>query len=57
MCAAGDAHHVAAKIKGEVSHRSTDVEQQGRKAGQEVGAKVDHAVSFVLGVSIDFVMS
>lgn len=41
----GDAHHVAAKIKGQTPHRSTDVEGQGRKVGQEVGAKVDSAVS------------
>ncbi|KAK4038440.1 hypothetical protein C8A01DRAFT_17467 [Parachaetomium inaequale] len=42
-----DAHHVAAKIKGEVPHRSTDVEHQAHKAGQEVGAKVDHAAETV----------
>ena len=42
----GDAHHVAAKIKGEVPQRTTDAESQGRKVGQEAGAKVDHAVSF-----------
>jgi hypothetical protein len=40
----GDAHHIAAKIKGETPHRSTDAEQQGRKVGQELGAKVDNAV-------------
>ncbi|KAL2143726.1 hypothetical protein VTI28DRAFT_10090 [Corynascus sepedonium] len=42
-----DAHHVAAKIKGEVPHRSTDAEQQGRKVGQDIGAKVDSAVETV----------
>ncbi|KAG7288495.1 hypothetical protein NEMBOFW57_004848 [Staphylotrichum longicolle] len=42
-----DAHHVAAKIKGELPHRSTNVEHEGRKAGQEIGAKVDHAVETV----------
>jgi hypothetical protein len=40
----GDAHHIAAKIKGETPHRTTDAEQQGRKVGQELGAKVDNAV-------------
>lgn len=43
----GDAHHVAAKIKGEVPHRSTNLEQEGRKAGKELGAKVDNAVCFL----------
>ncbi|KAK4249301.1 hypothetical protein C7999DRAFT_39557 [Corynascus novoguineensis] len=42
-----DAHHVAAKIKGEVPHRSTDAEEQGRKVGQDIGAKVDSAVETV----------
>ncbi|KAL2175830.1 uncharacterized protein P884DRAFT_293333 [Thermothelomyces heterothallicus CBS 202.75] len=42
-----DAQHVAAKVKGEVPHRSTDAEQQGRKVGQEIGAKVDSAVETV----------
>ncbi|KAL2159110.1 hypothetical protein VTH06DRAFT_2869 [Thermothelomyces fergusii] len=42
-----DAHHVAAKIKGEAPHRSTDIEQQGRKVGQEIGSKVDSAVETV----------
>ncbi|KAK4151406.1 hypothetical protein C8A00DRAFT_17166 [Chaetomidium leptoderma] len=42
-----DAHHVAAKIKGDTPHRSTDAEHQGRKVGQEVGSKVDHAVETV----------
>ncbi|KAH6649713.1 hypothetical protein F5144DRAFT_19115 [Chaetomium tenue] len=42
-----DAHHVAAKIKGEVPHRSTNLEQEGRKAGKELGAKVDSAVETV----------
>jgi hypothetical protein len=56
VCATGDAHHVAAKIKGEVPHRSTDVEHQGRKAGQEVGAKVDHAVSILLSFFFFFLI-
>jgi len=42
-----DAHHVAAKIKGEVPQRSTDAEHQGRKVGQDIGAKVDNAVDTV----------
>ncbi|KAK4122465.1 hypothetical protein N657DRAFT_576329 [Parathielavia appendiculata] len=42
-----DAHHMAAKIKGEAPHRSTDVEHEGRKVGQEVGAKVDNAVETI----------
>ncbi|KAK4236728.1 hypothetical protein C8A03DRAFT_16649 [Achaetomium macrosporum] len=43
----GDAHHVAAKIKGETPHHSTDAEDQGRRVGQEIGAKVDDAVATV----------
>ncbi|KAL2130469.1 hypothetical protein VTI74DRAFT_6355 [Chaetomium olivicolor] len=42
-----DAHHVAAKIKGELPHRSTDAEAKGRRAGEEIGAKVDEAVEAV----------
>lgn len=42
----GDAHHVAAKIKGEVPRRSTNLEHEGRKAGKELGARVDNAVCF-----------
>jgi hypothetical protein len=39
-----DAHHVAAKIKGEVPQRSTDLEREGRRVGKEIGARVDNAV-------------
>ncbi|KAK4109453.1 hypothetical protein N656DRAFT_783040 [Canariomyces notabilis] len=43
-----DAHHVAAKIKGESpTYRQTDAEAQGRKLGQEAGAKVDSAIETV----------
>jgi uncharacterized protein YicC (UPF0701 family) len=42
-----DAHRVAAKIKGEVPHRSTDLESEGRRVGKEIGAKVDDAVETV----------
>lgn len=42
-----DAHHVAAKIKGEVPRRSTNLEHEGRKAGKELGARVDNAVEAV----------
>ncbi|KAJ4306083.1 hypothetical protein N0V88_000879 [Collariella sp. IMI 366227] len=42
-----DAHHVAAKIKGELPHRSTNVEHEGRRVGQEIGAKVDDAVETI----------
>ncbi|KAK3941243.1 hypothetical protein QBC46DRAFT_340742 [Diplogelasinospora grovesii] len=43
-----DAHKMAAKIKGEVPHRSgVDAEKQGKQAGQEVGKKVDDAVATV----------
>jgi hypothetical protein len=38
---------MAAKIKGEAPHRSgVDAEKQGKQVGQEVGKKVDDAVSF-----------
>ncbi|AEO62264.1 f04ab491-2dc2-4917-aa37-30954a3ee78c [Thermothielavioides terrestris] len=43
----GDANHVAGKIKGETPHRSNDVEEHGRKVGQEIGSKVDDAVATV----------
>ncbi|KAL1839331.1 hypothetical protein VTJ49DRAFT_1627 [Mycothermus thermophilus] len=42
-----DAHHVAAKIKGEVPQRTTDVEGSARRVGQDVGAKVDDAIDTV----------
>ncbi|KAK3301416.1 uncharacterized protein B0H64DRAFT_37712 [Chaetomium fimeti] len=42
-----DAHHVAAKIKGEVPQRSTDLEREGRRVGKEIGARVDNAVDTV----------
>ncbi|KAK4104185.1 hypothetical protein N658DRAFT_493682 [Parathielavia hyrcaniae] len=42
-----DAHHMAAKIKGETPHRSTDLEHDGRKVGQEVGGKIDNAVETI----------
>ncbi|KAL2264876.1 hypothetical protein VTJ83DRAFT_7386 [Remersonia thermophila] len=42
-----DAHHVAAKIKGELPQRTTNVEESARKIGQDVGAKVDHAIDVV----------
>ncbi|GAB1313839.1 hypothetical protein MFIFM68171_04049 [Madurella fahalii] len=42
-----DAHHVAAKIKGESPYRQTDAESHGQKLGQETGAKIDSAVANV----------
>ncbi|KAL2023132.1 hypothetical protein VTK56DRAFT_3738 [Thermocarpiscus australiensis] len=43
-----DAHHVAAKIRGEQPpQRTADAERQGQKVGQEVGAKVDETVGTI----------
>lgn len=40
----GDAHKVAAKIKGEVpAERQTHVEERARKLGEEVGSNIDRA--------------
>ncbi|KAH6631194.1 hypothetical protein B0J18DRAFT_423466 [Chaetomium sp. MPI-SDFR-AT-0129] len=42
-----DAHHVAAKIKGELPQHRTESEYTGRKVGQEIGSKIDGAVNSI----------
>ncbi|KAK0720617.1 hypothetical protein B0H67DRAFT_600061 [Lasiosphaeris hirsuta] len=41
-----DAHRAAAKIRSEIPpHQRTDAEKEGKKLGQEAGAKFDYAVN------------
>ncbi|KAK3378595.1 hypothetical protein B0H63DRAFT_512636 [Podospora didyma] len=40
-----DAHRAAAAIKGELPHRGVGAESEGKKYGQEAGAKIDSAVA------------
>jgi hypothetical protein len=48
----GDVHRAAAKAKEVLPRAGADAEKEGKKIGQEVGAKFDSAVSLAITISL-----
>ncbi len=54
---AGDVHKAAAQIKGQLPGSGVDAEKEGKKFGQEAGAKIDAAVSTQPNASVPYAMN